>query len=82
MNLYGRLNYCKTAMGSRKLLQWIKQPLIDQEQIIERQNVVEIFYEDSQIRETIQKECLNMVPDLHKLSKKFQKNKADLQGKK
>eukprot|EP01091_Cochliopodium_minus_P014935 TRINITY_DN5185_c0_g1_i1.p1 TRINITY_DN5185_c0_g1~~TRINITY_DN5185_c0_g1_i1.p1 ORF type:complete len:910 (+),score=325.71 TRINITY_DN5185_c0_g1_i1:30-2759(+) len=79
MNLYGRLNYCKTAMGSRKLLQWIKQPLIDQEKICERQNVVEIFFDDTALRETIQKECLNMVPDLHKLSKKFQKGKAGLQ---
>ena len=33
MNLFGRLNSCKTAMGSRKLMQWIKQPLLDEKEI-------------------------------------------------
>lgn len=28
-SLYGMLNKCRTAMGSRRLLQWIKQPLLN-----------------------------------------------------
>jgi len=27
-SLYGVLNKCRTAMGSRRLMQWIKQPLL------------------------------------------------------
>jgi DNA mismatch repair ATPase MutS len=26
--LYGLLNHCGTSMGSRRLMQWVKQPLL------------------------------------------------------
>ena len=32
-SLYGVLNKCRTAMGQRRLLQWIKQPLLDVHEI-------------------------------------------------
>ena len=36
MNLFGRLNFCNTGMGARKLQQWIKQPLLNEAEISPR----------------------------------------------
>jgi len=33
-------------MGSRLLLQWIKQPLLDVDEISDRQDIVEVFVTD------------------------------------
>ena len=46
-NLFGLLNKCKTAQGSRLLGQWIKQPLMKVETIKERQDLVQGFFDDS-----------------------------------
>lgn len=92
-NLYGLLNKCRTAQGSRMLGQWIKQPLMSipdistlflpkPNQMItieKRQDIVSIFVENAYLREMIQENCLKAFPDLHRLSKKFQRGKANLQ---
>ena len=43
-SLFWLLDQTKTAMGSRMLKQWIERPLINQEQIEERLDIVEILY--------------------------------------
>lgn len=94
-NLYGLLNRCKTPMGSRKLLQWLKQPLLDLEAISKffcffvtdlilissdgRHDIVQIFYEDENLCKELRTKCLRRIPDLERLSKKVQRNRASLQ---
>lgn len=53
MSLFGLLNKCKTAIGSRLLSQWIKQPLLDMEEINTRLSIVETFLNDTVLRESL-----------------------------
>lgn len=44
--LYSILNKCKTTMGQRKLRNWILAPLLDQNALEERLNIVDEFFND------------------------------------
>ncbi|KAK4574237.1 MSH2 protein [Recurvomyces mirabilis] len=71
MSLFGLLNHCKTPVGSRLLAQWLKQPLMNIEEVERRQQLVEAF--------TLQEEHMRSIPDLYRLAKKFQRKKANLE---
>ncbi|KZT68906.1 DNA mismatch repair protein [Daedalea quercina L-15889] len=77
--LFGLLNKCKTAQGSRLLGSWLKQPLVNLHEIRKRQNLVEAFIDDANARRTLQDDYLKMMPDMHRICKRFQKSVASLE---
>ncbi len=66
-SLLGILDKTNTAMGSRKIRQWLKSPLVDPELIILRQNAVMALSEDILFRNDI-RESLKQIYDLERLS--------------
>ncbi|TIC31850.1 DNA mismatch repair protein [Wallemia mellicola] len=79
MSLYGLLNHCKTAQGQRLLAQWLKQPLMTLHEIHSRQNLVEWFMNEVELRGTMREQIMTKMPDLHRLSKRFQRGVANLE---
>ncbi|KAG6879842.1 hypothetical protein C0992_010800 [Termitomyces sp. T32_za158] len=77
--LLGLLNKCKTAQGTRLLGTWLKQPLVNLHEIKKRQDLVETFFEDTNTRRTLQEDYMKLMPDMHRLSKRFQKSVASLE---
>jgi DNA mismatch repair protein MSH2 len=78
MSLTGLLDRCKTGQGRRLLERLVKQPLLDVAKIEERQNLVELFVEDTILRQTMQEEHLKKVPDLYRIARRFLRKQASL----
>ncbi|QAT42849.1 DNA mismatch repair protein MutS [Aminipila luticellarii] len=66
-SLLGVLDKTHTAMGSRKMKQWLREPLNHSSQINERLDAVEVLSDEIIIRNNI-KECLKKVYDLERLA--------------
>ncbi|EJD05353.1 DNA mismatch repair protein MSH2 [Fomitiporia mediterranea MF3/22] len=77
--LHGLLNKCKTGQGTRLLGSWLKQPLVNLHEIQKRQDLVQTFIHDSNTRRTLQDDYLRMMPDMHRISKRFQRSVATLE---
>ncbi|CEM36592.1 unnamed protein product [Vitrella brassicaformis CCMP3155] len=75
-SLYGFLNKCRTSLGSRRLNTWVAQPLLDVKEIQMRLDVVEIFKEDAELRQSLHSEYLRKVHDLDKTTARFHRISA------
>ena len=78
MSLFGVLNRCKTAQGSRLLSQWVKQPLLSLSAINERLDFVELLSESDDLRNSLNG-LLGSFPDLHRMAKKFARKVGNLE---
>ena len=78
-SVFGLLNRCRTGQGQRLLGQWLKQPLVNVHAIKQRQDLVELFVTDNHTRQLIQQDYLKLMPDMHRISKRFQKGVATLE---
>ncbi|KAI8321206.1 DNA mismatch repair protein [Martensiomyces pterosporus] len=79
MSLQGLLNRCKTSQGQRLLEQWLKQPLLSVEEIEDRLSLVELFFNDSDMREILRAAHLRNMPDFKRLANRFNRGSATLQ---
>lgn len=70
--IYGLLNKCLTAGGSRLLSQWLKQPLLSVTEVRKRHEIVDTLFQNSALRDQLRLE-LKAVPDISKLSRKLAK---------
>lgn len=74
-SLFGLLNHCKSAGGARLLSQWMKQPIVDKDEITKRQVLVEWFLNNSMIMGLLQTNFLQHTPDIAKLLKRISNSK-------
>ncbi|TNY21324.1 muts domain V-domain-containing protein [Rhodotorula diobovata] len=79
MSVFGLLNRCKTAQGTRLLAQWLKQPLVNRHVILQRQDLVECLCTKDEFRQALTDDFLKSMPDFHRISKRFQKGAASLE---
>ncbi|GAA5902264.1 hypothetical protein JCM8208_007244 [Rhodotorula glutinis] len=79
MSVFGLLNRCKTAQGTRLLAQWLKQPLVNRHIILQRQDLVECLCTKDEFRQALTDDFLKSMPDFHRISKRFQKGAASLE---
>ena len=75
-SLLGVLDKTHTAMGSRKMKQWIREPLNNAYLISERLDAVEALYDNTIIRNNIQ-EYLKQVYDFERLAGRIATGKAN-----
>ncbi|HMK65504.1 MAG TPA: DNA mismatch repair protein MutS, partial [Thermodesulfobacteriota bacterium] len=74
-SLISVLDQTMTAMGSRKLKQWLNYPLLDLEKILERQKGVEALAEDPLLRQFLRSH-LREIYDIERLVAKVCLNQA------
>lgn len=77
-SIYGVLNRCKTKMGSRLLERWLRQPLVNVDDINNRLDIVEVLKDNTVLRNQLLDGPLKGIPDLDVISTKMQKKTAAL----
>ncbi|CAI5466357.1 unnamed protein product [Closterium sp. Yama58-4] len=77
--LMGLMNRtCTAGMGKRLLNRWLKQPLVDEEEIKFRLDVVQSFVESGGMRQEVRGH-LRRMPDIERLTRRLEMRRAGLQ---
>ncbi|KAM7277946.1 hypothetical protein ACFE04_005080 [Oxalis oulophora] len=77
-SLFGLMNRtCTAGMGKRLLHMWLKQPLIDVNEINSRLDLVQAFVEDTALRQDL-RQHLKRISDIERLVHNLQKKRAGL----
>lgn len=69
------LNCGKTSIGRRVLEQWIRQPLVQYDAIVRRQEIVQIFVDYASLRIELLEESMKAIPDIDRLCTKLETKK-------
>ncbi|XP_027167250.1 DNA mismatch repair protein MSH2 [Coffea eugenioides] len=77
-SLFGLLNRtCTAGMGKRLLHMWLKQPLLDVNEINSRLDLVQAFVEDTGLRQDL-RQHLKRISDIERLVRNLEKKRAGL----
>lgn len=77
-SLFGLLNRtCTAGMGKRLLHMWLKQPLLDVDEINNRLDMVQAFVEDTALRQDL-RQHLKRIADIERLMRALEKKRANL----
>ncbi|KAJ0962602.1 hypothetical protein J5N97_027724 [Dioscorea zingiberensis] len=78
-SLFGLMNRtCTAGMGKRLLNRWLKQPLLDVNEINCRLDLVQAFVEDAELRQGL-RQHLRRISDIERLTHNLRKKIANLQ---
>ncbi|KAE9467134.1 hypothetical protein C3L33_00959, partial [Rhododendron williamsianum] len=78
-SLFGLMNRtCTAGMGKRLLHMWLKQPLLDVNEINSRLDLVQTFVEDTALRQDL-RQHLKRISDIERLVRYLEKRRANLQ---
>jgi DNA mismatch repair protein MSH2 len=79
-SLHGLLSqHCRTAQGIRQVAQWLRQPLLDLDDIHQRLDIVQSLVELTEVRVRLQDPLLKGLNDLARINRKLQRDRASLQ---
>ncbi|GLT76516.1 hypothetical protein SLA2020_481690 [Shorea laevis] len=78
-SLFGLMNRtCTAGMGKRLLHMWLKQPLLDINEINSRLDLVQAFVEDTELRQDL-RQHLRRISDIERLKHNLEKRRVGLQ---
>lgn len=78
-SLFGLMNRtCTAGMGKRLLNRWLKQPLLDVNEINDRLDMVQAFAEDPELRQGLRQQ-LKRISDIDRLTHALRRKSANLQ---
>lgn len=78
-SLFKILDKCKTRQGTRLLSQWLRQPLLDIDELRLRHEIVAALITSSVERQNLRDNILRGVPDIFRVTRRLVKGNANLQ---